>query len=78
MRYFFPSKINVDKESGMSSINVKNLIGEIVNSEDKTNPLNDSEIAELLNKQGIQISRRTVAKYRSELEIPTVDRRKRY
>ena len=78
LRYFFPSKINVDKGSGMSSINAKNLIGDIVNSEDKANPVNDSEIAELLHKQGIQISRRTVAKYRSELEIPTVDRRKRY
>lgn len=62
----------------MSPRNVKSLIEEIVNSEDKTSPLNDREKAEFLNMQGIHISRRTVAKYKSELEIPTVDRRKRY
>ncbi|MEF3254883.1 MAG: RNA polymerase factor sigma-54 [Deferribacterales bacterium] len=55
---------------------VKGMIKSIVDDEDKTKPLSDQKIAELLTKRGITIARRTVAKYREEMDIPSTVERK--
>lgn len=75
-RYLFSSALH----SGMgnvSSTSVKNVIKKIVTEEDSQKPLSDQYIAEMLKKTGVVIARRTVAKYREELGIPSqIQRRK--
>ncbi|HAF66932.1 MAG TPA: RNA polymerase sigma-54 factor [Clostridiales bacterium UBA9857] len=61
----------------VSQYNLKKLIEQMVRSEDPGNPLTDSQIAHALNRRGIDIARRTVAKYRSQLGIPPSNRRKK-
>ncbi len=78
MKYFFsPGLIN---SSGLatSAESVKKMIQETVTSEDPRNPHNDQKIVEMLKGRGIAISRRTVAKYRDELGIAPIRKRKRY
>lgn len=68
----------LDTDSGdMSTQKVKSMIKSIVESEDIEKPYSDQKIVELLNGRGIKIARRTVAKYRDELNIPTKSQRKR-
>ena len=76
--FFFSSGIKA-KEGGekISSTAVKAMIAEIVAAEDKTDPLSDSEVKEKLEDRGVKIGRRTVAKYRKQLEIPARKLRKR-
>ncbi|HHY68632.1 MAG TPA: RNA polymerase factor sigma-54 [Bacillota bacterium] len=61
----------------VSQYNIKKGIEEIVSQEDPRNPLTDDQIREVLSESGIDIARRTVAKYRSQLGIPASNRRKR-
>jgi RNA polymerase sigma-54 factor len=78
MKYFFtPGYQTADGES-MSNTSVKGIIAEMVKAEDGKNPLSDKEIVELLEKKGIPIARRTVAKYRNELNILPSNMRKTY
>jgi len=77
LKYFFTTSITSDY-GGVSAETIKNLIREIIQGEDPYNPYSDQYITELLNKRGIKISRRTVAKYREELNIPSSLKRKRY
>jgi RNA polymerase sigma-54 factor len=78
MKYFFtPGYQTADGES-MSNTSVKGALAELVKNEDTKNPLSDKEIVELLEKRGIPIARRTVAKYRNELNILPSNMRKRY
>lgn len=58
-------------------INIKNKIKEIINSEDKQKPFSDQKICDILNDENFNISRRTVTKYREELEIRSSSKRKR-
>jgi RNA polymerase sigma-54 factor len=61
----------------ISSTSVKNTIRNIVSEEDSQKPLSDQYIADMLKRSGITIARRTVAKYREELRIPSqIQRRK--
>jgi len=77
LKFFFANGIN--KKDGVAAAeSIKKLISEAVAKEDPFAPLTDQQLTELLNRQGIQIFRRTVAKYRDELGIPTAARRKRY
>jgi RNA polymerase sigma-54 factor len=62
----------------MSNTSVKGAISELVRSEDPKNPLSDKEIVEILEKRGIPIARRTVAKYRNELNILPSNMRKTF
>jgi RNA polymerase sigma-54 factor len=78
MKYFFtPGYQTADGES-MSNTSVKGAIAELVKNEDPKGPLSDKEIVELLSKRGIPIARRTVAKYRNELNILPSNMRKTY
>ncbi len=77
MRYFFHSGINTVGGSDMSSLAVKEKIRAIIGREDSRSPRSDSGIVTLLRAQGIKIARRTVAKYREELRIPSSTDRKK-
>ena len=57
---------------------MKNRVREVVDGEDKKEPLNDDQIAAILKNEGIDISRRTVAKYRAQLNIPAARQRKTF
>ncbi len=58
--------------------NVKKVVQEIVGSEDKSNPLSDEEIRQKMSEMGVEISRRTVGKYRNQLDIPPMKKRRMY
>jgi len=77
MRYFFHSGITTLGGSDMSSLAVKEKIRAIIGREDSSSPRSDSGIVTLLRAQGIKIARRTVAKYREELRIPSSTDRKK-
>ncbi len=78
MKYFFtPGYQTADGES-MSNTSVKGAIAELVKAEDNKSPLSDKEIVEILSQRGIPIARRTVAKYRTELNILPSNMRKQY
>ncbi|MEO8277641.1 MAG: RNA polymerase factor sigma-54, partial [Thermoanaerobaculia bacterium] len=70
LKYFFHSGIDRDYGEDISSLTVKRKIQQLVESEDARHPLSDSELMRILNREGIQIARRTVAKYRDELQVP--------
>ncbi|MFA5536059.1 MAG: RNA polymerase factor sigma-54 [Bacillota bacterium] len=78
IKYFFAS--GVEKYSGQSTSaeSIKDKMVKLIEREDKFSPLSDRAITEELQGSGIKISRRTVAKYREELEIPTAGQRKRF
>ena len=76
MKYFFHSGIDSDTGEDISSLTVKKKIQSFIQAEDPRKPLSDSKIMKILNDEGINIARRTVAKYRDELNIPSSTDRK--
>jgi RNA polymerase sigma-54 factor len=76
MRFFFHSGITSAMGDAVSSVSIKDRIRKLIDSEDATRPLSDSRIAELLAAEGLKLARRTVAKYREELRIPSSGMRK--
>jgi RNA polymerase sigma-54 factor len=78
IKYFFTSGVSSSGGEGIASGSIKTFIREIVDAEDPLSPLSDQTIAERLFEKGIEISRRTVAKYRDEINLPSSSRRKRY
>ena len=77
LKYFFSSGISRSNGDDIASKSVKEEIRKIVGGENPRNPYSDSEIAELLDKAGISIARRTIAKYREGMGILPSSRRKR-
>lgn len=78
IKYFFKSGVGSQSGEDISSESIKKMIKSIIDEEDTTKPISDQAIAEILAQKGIKISRRTVAKYRDEIGIPSSSRRKRY
>jgi len=78
MKYFFTSGIQTASGEGMSNTSVKDMIAEIFGKEEASKPLSDQEVVRMLSEKGIVIARRTVAKYRSELNILPSNLRKVY
>lgn len=80
MRYFFTGGYKTGAEDGdaVSNRSVMNRISEMIGEEDKKKPLSDSAIAKRLEGEGLDIARRTVAKYREKLAIPASRQRKQY
>ena len=78
IKYFFSAGVAGSAGEGISSNSIKEFIKEIVDEEDPKSPYSDQDMAEMLQKKGIKISRRTVAKYRDEMHILSSSRRKRY
>ncbi len=76
LKYFFGSSLNTEAGGNASSTAVRALIKQIVAAEDPTKPLSDSQISQMLEEQGIQVARRTVAKYRDALRIAPTQLRK--
>jgi RNA polymerase sigma-54 factor len=77
MKYFFHSGVDSARGENVSSMVVKERIRKVVEAEDPERPLSDSKIMRMLQKEGIRLARRTVAKYREEMLIPSSDKRKR-
>ncbi|SHH36971.1 RNA polymerase, sigma 54 subunit, RpoN/SigL [Caloranaerobacter azorensis DSM 13643] len=77
LKFFFSRGVLANQEE-ISSTSVKSMIKELIESEDPKKPLSDQKITDILRKKNIKISRRTVAKYRDELNIPSSNLRKRY
>ena len=78
LKYFFNSGINKTGGGSLASESVKLKIKDLVDNEDPKRPLSDQKIVELLKKDGIEIARRTVAKYRDVLKILPSSKRKKY
>jgi len=78
MKYFFTAGIQTSSGDGMSNTSVKDMISDIFKKEDPTKPLSDQEVVKMLQERGIVIARRTVAKYRTELNILPSNLRKVY
>ena len=78
MKFFFTAGLQTASGDGVSNTSVKDMIAEIFKSEDTTKPLSDQEVVKMLGDKGITIARRTVAKYRGELNILPSNLRKVY
>lgn len=78
LKYFFSSGFSTNQGQDISSTSIKAIIKEIIEEENPKKPLSDQKISDILQKKGINISRRTVAKYRDELGIPSSSMRRRY
>ncbi|NMS91356.1 RNA polymerase factor sigma-54 [Clostridioides difficile] len=77
-RYFFSSAIETENNEMASSTSIKKIIKETIKDENKKKPLSDDHISKLLKEKGINVARRTVAKYREELGILSSSKRKEY
>lgn len=77
LRHFFSDKLTTQSGEEVSNKEVKNKIRLIIDAEENGNPLSDDKIAEMLNGQGLNIARRTVAKYREAMKIPVARLRRK-
>lgn len=76
LKYFFGTALDTDNGGECSATAIKALIRKLIQQEDPKKPLSDSALADALARDGIQVARRTVAKYREALQIPAVSLRK--
>jgi RNA polymerase sigma-54 factor len=76
LKYFFSEGITTDSGEEVSSREVKQIIKDIIEKEDKNKPYSDDKLEKILNDKGYNIARRTVAKYREQLNIPVARLRK--
>jgi len=76
LKYFFSEGIATDSGEDASSREVKNILKDLIESESKRTPLSDDKLEKVLNERGYNIARRTVAKYREQLNIPVARLRK--
>lgn len=77
LKYFFSSHVNTDTGGEASSIAIRALVKKLIAAENPVKPLSDNKLTSILAEQGIQIARRTVAKYRESLSIPPSNQRKK-
>ncbi|MFT7286599.1 MAG: RNA polymerase sigma-54 factor [Halieaceae bacterium] len=77
LKYFFSSHVATTAGGACSSTAIRALIRKLIAAENQRKPLSDSKLAQLLEEQGIQVARRTIAKYRDSLHIPPSNERKR-
>ena len=77
LKYFFSSHLATTSGGECSSTAIRALIRKLVAAENSRKPLSDNKIAQLLEEQGVQVARRTIAKYRESLMIPPSNERKR-
>src|ERR1043166_4773204 len=76
LRYFFSESVNGPEGSGTSLLILKRRVKKLIEEEDPAHPLTDDQITKILQSQGIQVTRRTVAKYREEMKIPSTHQRR--
>ena len=77
LKFFFHSGIKSYMGTNLSSVRVRNMIKEVVGEEDPKNPLTDDEMVQALMRKNAKIARRTITKYRKELNIPPASKRKK-
>jgi RNA polymerase sigma-54 factor len=77
LKYFFSSHVSTDEGGECSSTAIRAMIKKLISTETPKKPLSDSKIAAMLGDQGINVARRTVAKYREAMHIPPSNERKR-
>lgn len=70
LKFFFSESLTNEAGEEVSTREVKKILDDLINLEDKKNPLSDQELTEKLHEKGYNIARRTVAKYREQLDIP--------
>jgi len=75
-KYFFSSQVDTDTGSSCSSTAIRAMLKKLINEENQGSPLSDNQLTALLNQQGINVARRTVAKYREAMLIPSSHDRK--
>ncbi len=75
-KYFFSNQVDTDTGSSCSSTAIRAMLKKLINEENQSSPLSDNQLTALLNQQGINVARRTVAKYREALLIPSSHDRK--
>lgn len=78
LKYFFNSSVTRADGQDVASESVKRMISDLIKAEDQRRPLSDQRIVELLEEKGIQLARRTVAKYREQLQILPSSKRKKF
>jgi RNA polymerase sigma-54 factor len=76
LRYFFSEAVNGPSGSAIPLLILKRKVKKMIEQEDRVNPLTDDQIAHILCQQGIAVNRRTVAKYRADLKIPSTHERR--
>jgi RNA polymerase, sigma 54 subunit, RpoN/SigL len=76
LKYFFGEGFTTEDGEEMSSREIRRILKDHIDNENKKKPLTDDELTEILNKEGFPIARRTVAKYRQQLNIPVARLRK--
>lgn len=76
LKYFFSESLSTDSGEEVSTREVKKILSEAIEAEEKRNPLTDEKLMDLLKEKGYNIARRTVAKYREQLNIPVARMRK--
>lgn len=76
LRYFFTQNAVSSNNEGISAQAIKSVMAQLIENEDKTKPLSDFALHKILQQHGIHIARRTVAKYREQLGLPTVQQRR--
>ena len=76
LRYFFSESVNGPEGSGTSLLILKRRVKKLIEEEDPARPLTDEQITRILQSQGIQVTRRTVAKYREDMKIPSTHQRR--
>ena len=76
LKYFFSESLSTDSGEEVSTREVKKILSEAIDNEEKRKPLTDEKLASLLKDKGYNIARRTVAKYREQLNIPVARLRK--
>jgi len=76
LRYFFSESVNGPQGGGVSLLSLKRRVKKMIEEEDTTHPLTDEQIAKRLDEEGIHVTRRTVAKYREDLRIPSTHQRR--
>jgi len=76
LKYFFSTSLSSEDGEGVSANAIRSIIKKLINEEQKNKPISDSKIATILEEQGFKVARRTVAKYREGMNIPSSSKRK--
>ena len=76
LKYFFSTSLSSSDGEGVSANAIRSIIKKLITEEDKHKPISDSKIAKILEEKGFKVARRTVAKYREGMNIPSSSKRK--
>ena len=77
IKEFFSESMKNDQGEDVSTLEIKKILRNVIEEEDKKKPLPDDQLADILKERGYPIARRTVAKYREQLDIPVARMRKK-